>query len=243
MTTYDAAWRHDRVAVEKLHAEGLVPLVVGVTGHRDLVPAEVPRIRERVRDLFTNLRERFPDRPLQILSPLAEGADQLVTEVALELGVRVAVALPMPKHLYMLDFTTEESRRQFERLCGSAAAVYELPIAAGSTAQDLLGPAANRDRQYAQLGVFLCAHCHLLLAIWDGKPSPDIGGTAQVVRFHHDDVMTGYAPLGAVTQHLLVDDQSDLVYHVVVSRDRPGDRKSTRLNSSHLTQSRMPSSA
>jgi hypothetical protein len=201
-------------------AAGLVPLVIGVTGHRDLVPSEVPRIRELVADLFRKLRERFPDRPLQILSPLAEGADRLVAEVALELGVRVAVPMPMPKDLYMLDFATEESREEFERLCASADAIYELPIATGATADRLLKAGPQRDRQYAQLGVFLCAHSHMLLAVWDGKPSTEVGGTAQVVRFHHDDVMTGYATLGVVTQHLLVDDQSDLVYHIVVSRDR-----------------------
>ncbi|HEY7671812.1 MAG TPA: hypothetical protein VIC71_06325 [Gammaproteobacteria bacterium] len=208
-------------SVERLYAEGLVPLVISVTGHRDLVAAEVPRIRELLGAFFEQLRARFPDRPLQILSALAEGSDRLVAEVALAHGVRLAVPLPMPKHLYILDFETEESRQEFERLCADAHAVYELPIAEDATDEDLRQAGDHRDRQYARLGVFLCAHCHLLLALWDGKPSNEVGGTAQVVRFHHDDAMAGYGPLGAVTQHLLVDDQSDLVYHVVVSRDRP----------------------
>jgi hypothetical protein len=69
--------------------------------------------------------------------------------------------------------------------------------------------------------VFLSAHCHILLAIWDGKGSNRIGGTAQVVRFHQDDVMPGFAPRTAASRLSLVDDESDLVYHIVCSRDRP----------------------
>ena len=44
------------------------PLVIGVTGHRDLVPEEVPGIEAAVRKLFQDLADRFPDRPLQVQS-------------------------------------------------------------------------------------------------------------------------------------------------------------------------------
>ncbi|MGD8339835.1 MAG: hypothetical protein PVH89_03585, partial [Gammaproteobacteria bacterium] len=199
---------------------GLVPLIIGVTGHRDLVADEVPGIRLRVRAFLSQLEERFPDRPLQILSPLAEGADRLVAEEALELGMRVAVPLPMPRELYEMDFATEESLQEFRDLCDQAEVIYELPIATGATLEELGEYGAARNRQYAQLGVFLCAHSHILLALWDGKPSNDLGGTAQVVRFHHDDVMEGYAASDNITQQLLADDESDLVYHIVISRDR-----------------------
>ncbi len=77
-----------------------IPLVVAVTGHRDLVAAEVPQIRQRVQDLLKSLAAQYPDRRLRVMSPLAEGADQLVAEVALDLGLELTVPLPMPKHLY-----------------------------------------------------------------------------------------------------------------------------------------------
>jgi hypothetical protein len=209
------------VSDRTLYFEGLVPLTIGVTGHRDLVPEEVPLIRRAVHEFFLELRERFPDRPLEVLSALAEGADRLVAEVALDLGLQLAVPLPMAKELYLCDFVTEASRKRFEYLCNRAQAVYELPIAPGNRQDELAEHGEQRNRQYAQLGVFLCAHSHMLLALWDGKPSEDVGGTAQVVRFHHDDVMTGYAPSAAVNQQALVEDDSDLVYHIVVSRQRP----------------------
>ena len=50
-----------------------------------------------------------------------------------------------------------------------------------------------------------------------------LGGTAQVVRFHQDDVMPGVTSATVATQQMLVDDESDLVYHIVCSRtDRAG---------------------
>ncbi|MDH3545802.1 MAG: hypothetical protein OEN22_01800, partial [Gammaproteobacteria bacterium] len=76
----------------------------------------------------------------------------------------------------------------------------------------------------AQLGVFLCAHCHILLALWDGKYTDKLGGTGQVVRFHHDDVMPGYIPQSTMSRLILAEDESDLVYHIVCSRDRPDGR-------------------
>ncbi|HSG64998.1 MAG TPA: hypothetical protein VLD39_08355 [Gammaproteobacteria bacterium] len=206
---------------EQLYIDGLVPLLIGVTGHRDLVPDEVPQIRRRVHEFLLSMRERFADRPLEVLSPLAEGSDRLVADIAVELGIALVVPLPMSRDLYVQDFQTPESRGRFEQLCARASAVYELPVTAGWTAADIAAPGGARNRQYAQLGVFLCAHSHVLLALWDGKPSEEVGGTAQVVRFHHDDVMAGYGETEQINRQLLADDESDLVYHIAVSRDRP----------------------
>lgn len=196
-----------------------VPLVVAVTGHRDLVADEIPGIRECVRQLFKQLRQDYPDRSLRILTGLAEGADQLVAEVAFEENIAFVATLPMPRQIYRDDFGTPEAQARFDELCDCASECIELPPASGSTHDDIKEQGARRDRQYAQLGVFLCAHCHLLLAIWDGKPSDDLGGTAQVVQFHHDDVMPGYTTSVGPNRQMLVDDESDLVYHISCSRD------------------------
>ena len=55
-----------------------VPLTVAVTGHRDLLPAEIPAIRERVRAFLGELRAASPDRQVAVMCALAEGADRLV---------------------------------------------------------------------------------------------------------------------------------------------------------------------
>ena len=201
-----------------------IPLVIAVTGHRDLVPGEVAGIRERVRELLTDLQRRYPERRLRVMSPLAEGADRLVAEEALALGVELIVPLPMPREVYIKDFQTEESVREFDRLCAAANEILNLPLARRNTLAAIADHGPARNLQYAQVGVFLCAHCHILLAIWDGKLTGDLGGTGQVVRFHHDDIMEGYTDRSTASQQMLVDDESDLVYHIVCSRNRPDGR-------------------
>ncbi len=197
-----------------------VPLVVAVTGHRDLVAAEIPRLRELVREFLATLRDSYPGRIVAVMSPLAEGADQLVAEEALALHMPLHAALPMSREMYAHDFRADSSRARFQALCDAATEIYELPITPGNTAASIAEPGPNRDRQYAQLGVFLCAHCHVLLALWNGKDSDKLGGTSQVVRFHHDDVMPGYTPRATAGRLSLAQDESDLVYHIVCSRDR-----------------------
>lgn len=209
------------IDVEPGNSAFALPLVVAVTGHRDLVPEEIPSIRRLVRELFVELKERHGDRALRVMSPLAEGADRLVAEEALALGIDLIVPLPMPRRLYARDFTAPSSAAEFDALANRAAELYELPLAEGVALSDLSDSSGARARQYAQLGVFLCAHCHVLLAIWDGKPSADLGGTGQIVRFHHDDIMPGYTTPTVASQQMLVDDESDLVYHIVCSRARP----------------------
>src|SRR5262245_44828459 len=93
-------------------------LVVGVTGHRNLRKEDVPALQEKVRGFLTGLQARYPQLPVVVLSSLAEGGDQLVAQVALDLGLRVIAPLPMPLALYRDDFDDPDSRATFERQCG-----------------------------------------------------------------------------------------------------------------------------
>ncbi len=69
--------------------EGVFEFVIGVTGHRDAIPAHVPAIKTIVRDALSGLVRRFKFTPIRIVTGLAEGADTIVTEVALEMGLEV----------------------------------------------------------------------------------------------------------------------------------------------------------
>jgi hypothetical protein len=200
--------------------ESVVPLVVGVTGHRDLLPDELPDLRRHVRQFLVDLQGRHPDLPLVVMSPLAEGADRLVAEEARALGIPLIVPLPFPKDIYERDFESPESLARFRELC-SESEVIELPLLPGDTPESIRDYGPRRDAHYARLGIFLCAHCHVLLALWDGKPSDKLGGTAQVVRFHHWDEMPGFVERSESSPQMLAEDESDLVYHLVCSRDQP----------------------
>ena len=126
-----------------------VPFIVAVTGHRDLVPDEMPILRSRVRDCLFSLRYEYPSRIIVVMSSLADGADRLVAEEALQLGMPLSVVLPMPRALYEEDFTAE-SREQFARLCDAASEIFELPLLPGSTPRSIVEPGPSRTRQYAR---------------------------------------------------------------------------------------------
>jgi len=175
-----------------------------------------------VRNFFATLRRTFPELPLTVLSSLAEGGDQWVAEEALECGARVIAVLPMMRAEYSLDFADPALRARFEALC-AAAEVIELPAVDGNSldggAEAITG--SERDRHYAQAGVYVSSHCHILLAIWDGKNSERFGGTAQIVKYH----LTGIKPCGVERRRLqggyspLGNDIERLAFHIVCSRE------------------------
>jgi hypothetical protein len=54
-----------------------IPLVVGITGHRDPAAVSVAAVEEAVRAILRSIRRSPPKTPLFVLSALAEGADRL----------------------------------------------------------------------------------------------------------------------------------------------------------------------
>ena len=68
-----------------------IPLVLGVTGHRDLRSGDAALLCEAVRKIIREFQEAYPDTPSTLLSPLAEGADSLCAEAALKMDGNVQV--------------------------------------------------------------------------------------------------------------------------------------------------------
>ncbi|MEN8764199.1 MAG: hypothetical protein ABF290_17445 [Thiogranum sp.] len=194
-----------------------ITLSVGVTAHRDLLASEVPGIEQCVREFFSSLQGAYPDLPLQLLSPLAEGGDQLAARVAVSMGIPFVAVLPMSQPEYEQDFGDGDRLQEFRELLAQAESTIVLPPVDQSTQSRPVED--ERILQYAQLGVFISDHSHVLLALWDGKPGDQMAGTGSVVRYHLTAVMEGFegdpTPGG-----LLTDNENDLVHHIVCSRDR-----------------------
>jgi hypothetical protein len=193
---------------------GPLPLVLGVTGHRDLRAGDTPALEKLVRDVFLELRRRHPATPLLLLSSLAEGADRLVARVALAFGARLIVPLPLPRTLYERDFTTAQSRDEFAALLARAEQVLELPLLTGNTVAAVEEAGDARDQQYALASAYVARHSQLLIALWDGVESDRTGGTSQAVHFKLDGVPEPYGP----PQHPLDPVDSGPVFHVVTPR-------------------------
>lgn len=190
-------------------ADGRVAICLGVTGHRDIPPEDYPRHRRELAQLFEDFARRYPHTPLQLICALAEGADRLAAQVALEHGVELIVAMPVQASDYEKDFpaSVAEFRALLARIPPDQVVVVShlerLPA-------DNLGPGATiTDEHYVRLGVYIAKHCHVLLALWDGTVNNKLGGTASVVHYKLDGPPFS---LGAARHGLDVPDRGPVVH-------------------------------
>ena len=193
-----------------------LPLVVGITGHRDLREEDHEPLKQQIRKIFAELRQRYPATPLVLFSPLAEGADRLAAQVALEpdLGIRLVVPLPMPKDEYEKDFATPQSKAEFNDLLRKAERFFPLSGAEGSPEVNDLEKEKGRAGFYALVGAYIARHSQILIALWDGAESTKTGGTAEVVRFKLAGVPPPYAPPRSPLDPV----ESGPVYHILTPR-------------------------
>jgi hypothetical protein len=159
---------------------GPLPLIVGVTGHRDLSPGSIGPARDKVREVLVTVRDAHPHTNVHVMTALADGADQLVAELTLELGMHLIAALPMPLEEYAATMSNDEARRTFESLLAQATLTVTMPPVPSPTSDGEAPPL----KSYELLGLFLARTSHILLALWDGKPhlgEATRGGSAHVV--------------------------------------------------------------
>ena len=81
----------------------MTSLRVAVTGHRDLDSAARAGIRRSVGKVIGELAEACAPARVELVTGMADGADQIVTEVAVEEGCDVHVVLPKPYDTYRAE--------------------------------------------------------------------------------------------------------------------------------------------
>ena len=138
---------------------------IGVTGHRAF--DDVARVAGEVDAVLVGLRD---GGDVEIWSSLAEGADRLVAERAMQHGAALTAVLPLPADDHRTDFAGPSSVAEFERLLGAAADVRVVRPSEGT-----------REAAYEAAGLAMLAGIDVLVAVWDGAPSRGRGGTAEIV--------------------------------------------------------------
>ena len=166
------------IAVEQHSARSGTPFIIGVTGHRDLHPDDLVQLRGAVTQFVRLIRADFPDSELQFAIGMAEGADLLVAQTVLELGMRVNAILPMPLADYSADFDGENFATLQALLKHPGVECDELATVPASAASRA---AESRATMYVNLSETLTRRTTLLLALWDGRASPLPGGTADTI--------------------------------------------------------------
>ncbi len=151
---------------------------IGVTGHRVLAQAD--RLAEEVTRALPLIQRMVCTSAatpvlLTVVSPLAEGSDRLIArQVLAQPGATLEAVLPLPVAGYQATFSSEESRQEFRDALAGAATLTELPAV------------ETREEAYEQAGQYVVERCDVLLALWDGQPAAERGGTADVVAWARD---------------------------------------------------------
>jgi hypothetical protein len=209
-----------------------LPLVIGVTGHRDLREEDVARLEAEVAAIIVRLRHDYleddGETPIIVLSALAEGADRLVARVALAQGARLIAPLPLPREEYRRDFEPglkPGNAAEFDALLAQAIAAPVIPFGHGNSLEDVRTNPQKRAEQYRAVGLFITRHSNALIAIWDGDESNmAAGGTAEVVKFTREGI-----PLAVSRSARASLDGSEIgpVIHVAAPRQKKGSPVST----------------
>jgi hypothetical protein len=155
------------------------PFMLGVSGHRDLTAGGIADLRDAVARFVDDLHQLLPDTPLRILVGMADGADLVVAQTAVDLGVAVEALLPMPLKEYAADFDPPTFQRLESLLKHPQVRCVELTLPSGGTLER--SSMALRDQLYANLTATLVRRSSLMLAVWDGQGSTLPGGTADTV--------------------------------------------------------------
>ncbi len=140
---------------------------IAVTGHMNITADTVPLVAAAIREHL----ERF-DGEVVGISCIARGADSVFAKAVLDAGGKLEVILPSTN--YRQAKVKPDHAPLFDELVSGAATIRTLPF-----------PTANRDA-YVAANEALLDGADALVAIWDGQPSPDRGGTAGVVADARD---------------------------------------------------------
>jgi hypothetical protein len=140
--------------------------MVGMTGHQGLPTPTAELVTAALRD---TLRPHALN--LVGVTMLGPGADQLFARVVLALGGTLNVVQPTVGMQYRDGFEDEAARRSYDELYGQASHVQVLEHTEPTEQAHMDGGRAVVDR------------ASVLVAVWDGRPSRGLGGTADVVAY------------------------------------------------------------
>ncbi|MFT7245602.1 MAG: hypothetical protein ACI82A_002972 [Candidatus Azotimanducaceae bacterium] len=173
-------------------------LYIGVTDHMSQgLQLDVKKLHAAISQVLTEIVAQNPGCRYILVSPLAEGTDQIIAQIAVEeFQMVLHVAMPLPYELYQTDFTSSVSREEFKLLVGKSELYYEMPTMFGTTetlASHISGePNPLRDRQYALTAAYIAQSCHEMIAVYDGTPGEEVEDSIDVAEWRDHGVPEDY---------------------------------------------------
>ncbi len=148
------------------------PMAIGITGHRPqkLNLSALDRIAADIGQVFDETAATAGRRKIICVTSLAEGADTIAAQAALERGWSLVAPLPFPPELYALDFAEGPPRDTFHALLAKAEHFVCRPDRIDDVAGYQAASAAMLDLS------------DTLVAVWDGAPTDALGGAYDTLR-------------------------------------------------------------
>lgn len=113
-------------------------------------------------------------KEIELLSPLADGADRLFADIYLEIfkeKAKLIVPMPFDQKRYIQDFDNK-SKEEFLEYLKISKKVFEVEN--------------KEDCEYKSVGVYVVDNSDILLALWDGTFNGKFGGTGDIVSYARD---------------------------------------------------------
>jgi len=139
---------------------------LGIVGHRYFSNTTSSFVAEQCSAILKRVRAEH--RAVVAVSAIAEGADTLFAEAALDLGVPLEIVRPFDD--YIGDFTSRSSRRRYQRLKQAARK------------ESKLDHAGRSDRAYQAAMDWVIEQSDLVVVVWNGKAAKGSGGTGNAVE-------------------------------------------------------------
>lgn len=152
-------------------------IAVGITGHRPhRLKVPQAKLARRVRSVLSGLMKTATSKGatgpvLDIVSPLAEGCDQIVARETLALGQHLTAVIPFERRAYEATFSNPALIKDFRELWKASHERAKLKASL-----------ARPEAGYVAVGMVTLARSDLMLTIWDGKPAEGRGGTPEILQ-------------------------------------------------------------
>lgn len=136
-------------------------MIFGITGHQERPGIDWAWVRCAVDEEIARHK-----KPIEGLSSLAKGADQVFAEAILAAGGSLVAIIPIFDYekYFEADHLTK-----YKKLLKKSKVIY--------TKSD-----GDDEDAFLKAGIYIADHCDILIAVWDGKAAEGKGGTGDVVN-------------------------------------------------------------
>lgn len=176
-------------------------IYIGITGNRDITNEQSIFINKSIEDFLRKFLLDKVSEKIVILTPLADGADRIITDVVLDnfSDMKILIPLPFSENLYKNTFgkalkinniSQKDSIKEYEDLLQKIKKhnkCDDIYIKLEFDKENYLNQNIDKQReirneQYALLGEYLIEKSDILIAIYDKNREIKKGGTIEIVN-------------------------------------------------------------